>query len=190
MGCTVYIFSYQVAAVIVDTIDTPSDAAQRLAQMVRKLNPPSADEVVQTSAGGLSLAFLMAHENSQLLDTYSINNSMRVETIARISGAERYYTVDVHSHQPSAIPIVTGYMLRDNMVVADGVSDTLPAFIKRHGNGTEIRSISCPDGYNRLVHGDDLPRYLAAIDASLALPGIGDRRARWLTELRQTLMLK
>lgn len=189
MGCTVYIFSYQVAAAIIDEVDTPDGSAQRLAKMVRKLNLPSLDEIIHTTTGGLVTAFLMAHENSRLLDLGSANNSMRVETIARISGAERYYTVDVHSHEPDVVPIVTPYILRDNMVVADDASDTLPAFVDRYGNGQKVLPMACPDGRNRLVHVEDIPRYIEAIDATLALPNIGNRRARWLTDLRQALML-
>jgi hypothetical protein len=190
MSATVYIFAHQFTAISVPTIDDPAAAAQRLSRMVHHQNFPCPEKVVSTALGGYSTAFLIAHEDASILDTEAINNSMNVDAIARSTGAERYYLIDVHSHDPSVAPVVIPYILRDNVIRSENTGDSLPGFVRQHGNTRDqVSTLDCLNGTIRLICEADIPTYLTTIDFILSGEKEGSARARRLTDMRQSLTL-
>jgi hypothetical protein len=190
MTGTVYIFAHQFAAIGVPTIDDPAAAAQRLSAMVQSQHFPCPDQIVGIAQGGASTAFLMAHQDAFILDTTSINNSMRVDAIARSSGAERYYLIDTHSQDWESTQVVMPFTLRGHSINSDNTGDILPDFIRKHGDPElRLHPLKCLDGKERLICVSDFPKYLNIIDGILDSDNVGERRTRQLTEMRQSLTI-
>lgn len=190
MGATVYIFAHQAAAIGVPTIDDPAAAAKRLSRMIHHLHTPCPETIIQTSLGGASTAFLVAHEDAEILDTHSINNSMRVDAISRISGAERYYLLDVHSHTPGTPLVVLPYVYRNHVLSPDNTGDILPAFIENHGSPEDrLLYLRGPSTHDHLICRSDVAIYLKMIETSLDDENIPPQRIRLLTEIKEKLIL-
>jgi hypothetical protein len=188
MSGTVYIFGFQFTALTVPTVDDPSAAARRLSLMVGRQHRPDPDTIITSELGGASTAFLVANEDAEILDTHSINNSMRLDAIARVSGAARYYLLDSHSQDGSAL-VVSPYIFRSSFLTSDNTGDVLPAFIERHGDQDDfIATLNCFDGTARLIRALDLPKYSATVDQVLTSENIDGRRKARLLEMKAQML--